>query len=113
VHQIYNSLAVRQLVPIAPDRCELHWTLFGYAGDDAALRELRRKQTNLVGSAGYISMEDGAIVEFVQRGTSGSAGATSVIELGGRDVASAEGVRATETAVRGFWQSYRDIMGFA
>ena len=111
LHQIYNSLALRQLVPIAPDRCELHWTLFGYADDDDALRALRRKQTNLVGAAGYISMEDGAVVEFVQRGTAGS-DASSVIMLGGTDVASSEGVRATETAVRGFWRAYRDAMGF-
>jgi hypothetical protein len=35
-----------------------------------------------------------------------------VIELGGYDVATSEGVRATETSVRGFWNGYRGLMGF-
>jgi phenylpropionate dioxygenase-like ring-hydroxylating dioxygenase large terminal subunit len=112
LHQIYNSLAVRQLVPITPDKCELHWTLFGYADDDDELRAIRRRQANLVGSAGYISMEDGAVVSFVQRGVAGDGEAESVIELGGYDVATSEGVRATETSVRGFWNGYRALMGF-
>jgi phenylpropionate dioxygenase-like ring-hydroxylating dioxygenase large terminal subunit len=112
LHQIYNSLAVRQLVPIAPDKAELHWTLFGYADDDEELSSLRRLQANLVGSAGYISMEDGAVVSFVQRGVAGGDEAESVIELGGYDVASSEGVRATETSVRGFWNGYRALMGY-
>lgn len=112
LHQIYNSLALRQLVPLGPDRAELHWTLFGYADDDSELREMRRKQTNLVGSAGYISMEDGAVVSFVQRGVAGDGEAQSVIELGGYDVATSEGNRATETSIRGFWNGYRALMGF-
>jgi phenylpropionate dioxygenase-like ring-hydroxylating dioxygenase large terminal subunit len=112
LHQIYNSLAVRQLVPISPDKAELHWTLFGYADDDDDLRAIRRLQANLVGSAGYISMEDGAVVSFVQRGIAGDGEAESVIDLGGYDVATSEGVRATETSVRGFWNGYRALMGW-
>jgi anthranilate 1,2-dioxygenase large subunit/terephthalate 1,2-dioxygenase oxygenase component alpha subunit len=65
-----------------------------------------------VGSAGYISMEDGAVVSFVQRGVAGDGEAQSVIELGGYDVATSEGVRATETSVRGFWNGYRALMGW-
>jgi anthranilate 1,2-dioxygenase large subunit len=113
IHQIYNSLAVRQIIPLAPGKTELHWTLFGYAGDDDELRAIRRLQANLVGSAGYISMEDGAVVGFIQRGINGDDTAESVIELGGYDVATSEGVRATETSVRGFWNGYRGLMGFA
>jgi hypothetical protein len=33
------------------------------------------------------------------------------MEMGGRQVASVPAGRATETAVRGFWQGYREIMG--
>ncbi len=112
LHQIYNSLAVRQLVPLAPDKAELHWTLFGYADDDDDMRAMRRCQANLVGAAGYISMEDGAVLGFVQRGIGTDGDAQSVIELGGYDVATSEGVRATETSVRGFWSGYRQLMGF-
>jgi phenylpropionate dioxygenase-like ring-hydroxylating dioxygenase large terminal subunit len=39
VHQqIYNTLALRQVVPQGPGQTELHWTVFGYTDDDAALR---------------------------------------------------------------------------
>ncbi len=41
LHQIRNSLAARQVVPKGVDRTELHWTLFGFADDDAAM--LRRR----------------------------------------------------------------------
>jgi phenylpropionate dioxygenase-like ring-hydroxylating dioxygenase large terminal subunit len=68
VHQqIYNTLAMRQVVPQGPGKTELHWTFFGYADDDPELRQLRLRQANLIGPAGYVSMEDGVIGEFVQR----------------------------------------------
>jgi hypothetical protein len=110
VQQIHNSLAVRWLVPLGTDRCELHWTLFGYRDDDAELRAIRLRQSNLVGPAGLVSMEDGLVGELVMRGVAGDGTATSVIEMGGRDVQSTENSRATETSVRGFWHGYRDLM---
>jgi anthranilate 1,2-dioxygenase large subunit/terephthalate 1,2-dioxygenase oxygenase component alpha subunit len=65
---------------------------------------------NLVGPAGFISMEDGAVGGFVQRGIAGAQGLQAVIEMGGDGVESSEG-RATETSVRGFWKAYRAHMG--
>ncbi len=111
--QIYNTLGIRQLVPQGPDQCELHWTLFGYAGDDPELRAMRLKQANLAGPAGFVSMEDGAIGEYVQRGIRGTGrDANAVIEMGGSEIASTMGSRATETTIRGFWAGYRHMMGF-
>jgi len=113
VHQqIYNTLAMRQIVPLAPDRTELHWTCFGYADDDDQLRELRLQQANLIGPAGYVSMEDGVIGEYVQRGLGGvGADEKAVLLMGGEEVRSVTDSRANETTVRGFWQGYRDLMG--
>jgi 3-phenylpropionate/cinnamic acid dioxygenase small subunit len=74
LHQIRNSLAARQVVPKGIDRTELHWTLFGFVDDDEAMTQRRLMQANLVGPAGYISMEDGAATGFVQRGVAGSPG---------------------------------------
>lgn len=111
VQQIHNSLAVRWLVPLGIGRCELHWALFGYKDDDTAMRTMRRKQSNLVGPAGLVSMEDGLVGELVMRGVAGNPDDASVIEMGGRDVASTQNSRATETSVRGFWQGYRSVMG--
>jgi anthranilate 1,2-dioxygenase large subunit/terephthalate 1,2-dioxygenase oxygenase component alpha subunit len=109
LHQIRNSLAARQVVPKGVARTELHWTLFGFADDDAAMQRRRILQANLVGPAGYISMEDGAATGFVQRGVAGSADRASVIEMGGSTIGSGDS-RVTETAVRGLWQTWRRYM---
>jgi phenylpropionate dioxygenase-like ring-hydroxylating dioxygenase large terminal subunit len=109
LHQIRNSLAARQVVPRGIDRTELHWTLFGFADDDEAMTKRRLLQANLVGPAGYISMEDGAATGFVQRGTAGSPDRASVIEMGGDKIGSGDS-RITETAVRGLWKAWRSHM---
>ena len=109
LHQIRNSLAARQVVPKGVDRTELHWTLFGFADDDEAMTRRRLLQANLVGPAGYISMEDGAATGFVQRGVAGSPDRASVIEMGGASVGSGDS-RITETAVRGLWKAWRSYM---
>jgi anthranilate 1,2-dioxygenase large subunit/terephthalate 1,2-dioxygenase oxygenase component alpha subunit len=109
LHQISNSLAARQVVPKGVERTELHWSLFGFADDDEAMTKRRLLQANLVGPAGYISMEDGAATGFVQRGVAGSPERASVIEMGGSSVGSGDS-RITETAVRGLWQAWRRHM---
>ena len=109
LHQIRNSLAARWLVPKGVERTELHWTLFGFADDDAAMTRRRLLQANLVGPAGYISMEDAAATGFVQRGAAGAPGRAAVIEMGGSGVASGDS-RITESAVRGLWQTWRRYM---
>jgi anthranilate 1,2-dioxygenase large subunit/terephthalate 1,2-dioxygenase oxygenase component alpha subunit len=87
----------------------LHWTLFGFADDDAAMTRRRLLQANLVGPAGYISMEDGAATGFVQRGVAGSPDRAAFIEMGGDAIGSQES-RITETSVRGLWQAWRSHM---
>src|SRR5207237_3115071 len=109
LHQIRNSLAARQVLPKGIDRTELHWTLFGFADDDAEMLRRRLLQANLVGPAGYISMEDGAATGFVQRGVAASPGRASVIEVGGSTIGSGDS-RVTETAVRGLWKAWRSYM---
>ncbi len=110
VQQIQNSLAVRQIVPRGVGETELLWTYLGYADDDAAMLTIRQKQSNLVGPGGYISMEDGAVGGFIQRALPGAEDDASIVQMGGNGVGSQD-TRATETAVRGFWQVYRRHMG--
>ena len=109
LQQIMNCLAVRQVLPRGVTGTELVWTCFGYADDDETMTERRMKQANLIGPAGYISLEDGAATALVQRGIQGAADKVSFVEMGGRDVASGES-RVSETSVRGFWQAYRRHM---
>ena len=110
IQQVQNSLAVRQVLPKGPGAMELHWTYIGFADDDAAMRERRLRQANLVGPAGYVSMEDGCVGGFVQRGAAAAGDEVSVVNMGGADTDSMD-TRATEASVRGFWKAYRRYMG--
>ena len=111
LQQIKNCLAVRRIIPCGLNQTELLWTAFGYADDDEKMTAMRLMQANLIGPAGFISMEDGAATGFVERGTVGAGDRHSVVEMGGRGVASDES-RITETSVRGFWQAWRGHMGY-
>ena len=72
LQQIQNCLAVRQVLPKGRTSTELNWTYIGYADDTPEQRKVRLKQPNLVGPAGFVSMEDGAVGGFVQRGIAGA-----------------------------------------
>jgi anthranilate 1,2-dioxygenase large subunit/terephthalate 1,2-dioxygenase oxygenase component alpha subunit len=110
LQQTRNSLAVRRLIPQGLDKTELVWTCFGFENDDEAMTERRLRQANLIGPAGYISMEDGAAPGFVQRAVHSAPDLLSVVEMGGASTAS-DNNRVTEAAVRGFWKAYRALMG--
>ena len=110
LQQVHNALAVRQIVPRGVDATDLNWTYLGFTDDTPELRAHRLKQNNLVGPAGYVSMEDGAVGGFVQRGIAAAADELSVIEMGGAGAETQE-TRATEASVRGFWKAYRTHMG--
>jgi phenylpropionate dioxygenase-like ring-hydroxylating dioxygenase large terminal subunit len=110
LQQTRNSLAVRRLVSRGVEQSELVWTCFGFVDDDDAMTERRLRLANLIGPAGYISMEDGAAPGFVQRAVASAPDLVSVVEMGGASTASDDN-RVTEAAVRGFWKAYRHHMG--
>ena len=113
-HQIGNTIATRHVIPRAVDRFELIWTLVGYADDSPALREKRLLQANLVGPSGYISLEDVEALEIVQRAIQGGEQDTSLIEMGGQSAPFDEQPvhnLVSETAIRGLWHTWRDLMG--
>ncbi len=111
VQQTLNSIALRICTPNGPDACELSWRILGCADDSEAERAARAHQSNLIGPAGLISMEDGIVGSWVSQGIRRDPDKASLLEMGGRDVAPSPGSRATEVSVRGFWQGYRDLMG--
>ena len=110
LQQVMNSLGTRQIITHGPERCELVWTLIGLESDTPEQTQVRIKQSNLVGPAGLVSMEDGAIGGFVQKGIRGDLDKRAIVEMGGREVGGMP-TRATETSVRGFWKVYRELMG--
>ena len=111
LQQIHNCLAVRQVVPRGVDAMDLKWTYFGFADDPPEMTARRLRQQNLVGPAGFVSMEDGCVGGFVQRGIAAAGDRVSAIEMGGRTTKS-QATRATEASVRGFWKAYRRHMGY-
>lgn len=111
LQQIANTLAVRQIVTHGPDAFELVWTHFGYADDDPEMQAIRLKQANLIGPAGFVSMEDGEAVEIVHDAVTHDQAKTSYIAMGGGKAEDADHL-VTEGAIIGFWQYYREIVGF-
>ncbi|WP_428534610.1 aromatic ring-hydroxylating oxygenase subunit alpha [Rhodopila sp.] len=109
MQRTYNVMAIRQFVPRGVDKTDLNWIYLGYADDAPALRRRRLKQLNLAGPAGFVSMEDGCIGNFVERGAAVAADGVSLLEMGGAGTESQD-TRATETAIRGFWKTWRAIM---
>ena len=110
LQQIHNAIAVRQVLPKGVAETDLNWTILGFVDDPPELRALRLRQGNLVGPAGFVSMEDGCVGGFVQRGAAAAGEELSVIEMGGA-AAETQATRATEASVRGFWKHYRAVMG--
>ena len=109
LQQIQNCLAIRQVLPRSVENTDLNWTYLGYADDTSEQRNVRLKQANLIGPAGFVSMEDGAVGGFVQRGIAAAGEDQAVIEMGG-DSTSSSPSRVTEASVRGFWKLYRRLM---
>jgi salicylate 5-hydroxylase large subunit len=110
VQQQSNTLAMRQLVTRGPGAFDLMWTFFGYESDPPDMTQRRIRQANLMGPSGFVSIDDGEIMEFSQHGIDAFPRGEGVVEMGGRDVRN-EDHMVTEAAIRGFYRHYRAVMG--
>lgn len=110
IQQQVNSLSTRHIVPSGPDSFDFIWTHFGFEEDDAAMTRRRLRQANLFGPAGFVSADDGEVIEFSQDGfrQKGADGAT-ICELDGRGVAPTPHM-VTETLIRGMYGYWRKVM---
>lgn len=113
VHQIANCLGIRRVRTRGVAELEIEFVQFGYADDDAAMTAHRVNQSNMVGPAGLISMEDGEALELVQRATVADPHGQGVIEMGGVGPLRNLDSRVNEMPVRGFWSYYAELMGYA
>jgi phenylpropionate dioxygenase-like ring-hydroxylating dioxygenase large terminal subunit len=109
--QINNTLATRQIRPKAVDSFEIFQTVFGYVDDDEEMTRHRLLLANLVGPAGFVSMEDGEAIEIIQKATRPETTASAVFEMGGRGPLQDLAHRVTETPIRGFWSYWSELMG--
>jgi anthranilate 1,2-dioxygenase large subunit len=111
VQQIHNTLVARQLLAKGPGNFELVFHYFGYEDDTPEMRELRLLQANLVGPAGYISMEDTEATELVQRGTVRDGDKHSFMGMS-LDQPDQTDTVITESLIRKFWMGYQKLMKF-
>jgi anthranilate 1,2-dioxygenase large subunit len=109
--QINNTLGTRQIRPKGVDSFEIFQTLFGYVDDSEEMTRHRLLLANLVGPAGFVSMEDGEAIEIIQKATRAETTAAAVFEMGGRGPLKDLAHRVTETPIRGFWSYWSELMG--
>lgn len=110
VQQQSNTLATRQIRAFQPEEYELHWTFFGYEDDDEEMTLRRLRQANLMGPAGYVSVDDSEVMESAQSGVSRYPDAEAVVEMGGTGVEDTDHM-VTESSIRAFYKYYRKVMG--
>jgi phenylpropionate dioxygenase-like ring-hydroxylating dioxygenase large terminal subunit len=109
VQKTQNAMALRFFTPDGVGRTNLEWIYFGYADDTAEMRKRRLRHLNLGGPAGFVSMEDGCVGNFVERGIATAEDEASIVAMGGAGTES-QATRATEAAVRGFWSLWRQMV---
>ena len=112
VAQVDNTYAIRHLRPKGPDAVELHITYLGFEGDTPEQLHNRLLAVNLIGPAGYISLEDGEALRLVQEGAKARLGDHSVLEMGGVGEIQDTDYLSQEISIRGFWKHYHRVMGF-
>jgi salicylate 5-hydroxylase large subunit len=89
------------------------WTHFGFEEDDEDMRQRRVRHGNLFGPAGLVSVDDSEVLAMAQRGfKTAEEGGAAIVQMGtgGRETRN-EGHMATESAIRGLYQYYREVMG--
>ena len=110
VQQQSNTLAMRRLVPSGPESFELHWTYFGYEDDDEAMVVRRLRQANLMGPAGFVSVDDSEVMRLAQLGLRTDPYRSALADMGGRGTEDTDHM-VTEAAIRAFYAAYRRALG--
>lgn len=109
VQQQVNSVSTRHIQPRGPGAFDFVWTHFGFADDDAEMTRRRLRQANLFGPAGYVSADDGEVIEFSQQGFGQRPEDSVIAQLGGTDVGNTDHM-VTETLIRGMYAYWRRVM---
>jgi len=110
IQQQVNSLSTRHIVPRGAGEFDFVWTHFGFEDDTPEMTQRRLRQANLFGPAGFVSADDGEVIELSQDGfaQAGEAGET-LCELGGTGTEMTEHM-VTETLIRSMYAYWRKVM---
>ncbi len=109
LQQQVNSVSTRHIQPDGHGSFDFVWTHFGFADDTEEMTQRRLRQANLFGPAGFVSADDGEVIEFSQQGFEQKPYHRSLVELGGRTVEDTDHM-VTETLIRGMYQYWREVM---
>ena len=107
--QQVNSVSTRHIQPRGPDAFDFVWTHFGFADDTPEMTRRRLRQANLFGPAGFVSADDGEVIEASQQNFEVDDAQHTLVELGGREVGDTEH-QVTETLIRGMYAYWRKVM---
>ena len=111
IQQQVNSLSTRHIVPRGEGTFDFVWTHFGFADDTAEMTQRRLRQANLFGPAGFVSADDGEVIQFSQEGFhQWGEGGETLCELGGTGTGGTEHM-VTETLIRSMYTYWRKVMG--
>tara|TARA_Y100000780_G_C13692539_1_gene420143 strand:+ start:4829 stop:6082 length:1254 start_codon:yes stop_codon:yes gene_type:complete len=110
LQQQVNSVSTRHIQPNGNGSFDFVWTHFGYEDDTPELTERRLRQANLFGPAGFVSADDGEVIEFSQEGFEAKKDYQTLVELGGRDIEHTDHM-VSETLIRGMYDYWRKQMG--
>ena len=115
VQQQVNSLSTRHIVPRGAGEFDFVWTHIGFTDDTPEMTQRRLRQANLFGPAGFVSADDGEVIEFSQDGfRQWGEGGSTLVELGGKtdDVGGPPTEHmVTETLIRSMYAYWRRAMG--
>ncbi len=109
VQQQVNSVSTRHIQPAGPDAFDFVWTHFGFADDTPEMTRRRLRQANLFGPAGFVSADDGEVIECAHQTFSAVDDYRTVSQLDGRDVRDTDHM-VTETLIRGMFAYWRRVM---
>jgi salicylate 5-hydroxylase large subunit len=110
IQQQVNSLSTRHIQPVEPGVFDFVWTHFGFEDDTEEMTQRRLRQSNLFGPAGFVSADDGEVIEFVQQAFAANNQARAVSEMDGTGVHNTDH-NVTETLIRGMYGYWRSQMG--
>ncbi len=109
LQQQVNSVSTRHIQPNGHDSFDFVWTHFGFEDDSEEMTERRLCQANLFGPAGFVSADDGEVIEFSQEGFQQKPFYRSLAELGGTGIEETDHM-VSETLIRGMYAYWRKIM---
>jgi salicylate 5-hydroxylase large subunit len=109
IQQQVNSVSTRHIQPDGHGAFDFVWTHFGFEDDTSEMSERRLRQANLFGPAGFVSADDGEVIEFSQESFDVKQNHRTLAELGGRDVGETDHM-VTETLIRGMYEYWRKVM---